>query len=69
MDKDIKVMLTCETDGFDEATEKVQTLADAYNEFPPQVQIKGCRYCTINVHPSQTKFIQIGPDEDTAETE
>lgn len=59
MDKksEIKIKCKCETEGFDEATEKVETLVDAFNEFPPQVQIKNCRDCNINIYPSQTKII------------
>lgn len=55
MDQTIKVK--CELEGFDEATEKVEALADAYDGFPAQVTIKNCRDCTINVYPSQTKFV------------
>lgn len=59
MDKksEIKIKCKCETEGFDEATEKVETLVNAFNEFPPQVQIKNCRDCNINIYPSQTKII------------
>ena len=53
-----KILIECETTGFDEATEKVETLVEAYDGFPPQVQIKGCRDCTINIYPSQTKFYE-----------
>lgn len=54
----MKVEVECETKGFDEAIEQVESLAEAYDGFPPQVQIKGCRNCTINVYPSQTKFYE-----------
>ncbi|MBR3125387.1 MAG: hypothetical protein IKF42_08280 [Mogibacterium sp.] len=53
-----KIMIECETAGFDEAIEQVEALVEAYDGFPPQVQIKGCRNCTINIHPSQTKFYE-----------
>ena len=53
-----KVLIECETEGFDEAIEKVEALAEAYDGFPPQVQIKGCRNCTIYIYPSQTKFYE-----------
>ena len=46
-----------ETEGFEEATEEIETLAEAYDGFPAQVTIKNCHDCTINVYPSQTKFI------------
>ena len=51
-----KVMIECETKGFEEATEKVEALAEAYDSFPPQVQIRNCRNCNINIYPSQTIF-------------
>lgn len=54
----MKVEVECETKGFYEAIEQVESLAEAYDGFPPQVQIKGCRNCTINVYPSQTKFYE-----------
>lgn len=52
------VKIKCETEGFEEAVEQVEALVEAYDGFPPQVQIKGCRDCTINVYPSQTKIIE-----------
>lgn len=60
------VKIKCETEGFEEATQEVEALAEAYDEFPAQVQIKNCRDCTINIYPSQTKIIDnggIGTDE------
>lgn len=51
------VKIKCETEGFDEAIEEVETLVEAYDGFPPQVQIKGCRDCTINIYPSQARII------------
>ena len=57
-----KVKIICETEGFEEATQEVETLAEAYDGFPAQVQIKGCRECTINIYPSQTKFIEVKDD-------
>lgn len=53
-----KIKIEVETEGFEEAIEQVDMLAEAYDGFPPQVQIKGCRDCTINVYPSQTKIIE-----------
>ena len=60
-----KVKIKCETEGFEEATEQVEALVDAYDGFPPQVQIKGCHDCTINIYPSQTKIVDAerGQDE------
>lgn len=57
------VRIECETRGFDEATQEVETLAEAYDGFPAQVQVKGCKECTINIYPSQTKFVTINDDE------
>lgn len=56
MDNNVKI--TCETEGFKEATEQIETLADAYDGFPAQVMIKNCRDCVINIYPSQTKFVE-----------
>ena len=52
------IKIRCETEGFDEATEQVEALVEAYDGFPPQVQIKGCHDCTFNIYPSQTKFYE-----------
>ncbi len=56
--KEDTVRIKCETEGFEEATEQIEALVEAYDGFPPQVQIKGCRDCTINIYPSQTKFYE-----------
>lgn len=60
MDNNVKI--TCETEGFEEATEQIETLADAYDGFPAQVMIKNCRDCTINIYPSQTKYVEGGSE-------
>ena len=54
---DTNVKINCETNGFEEATEQIQTLAEAYDGFPGQVTIKNCHHCTFNIYPSQTKFV------------
>lgn len=46
--------IKCETEGITEATEQIEMLADAYDGFPAQVQLKNCHDCTINIYPSQT---------------
>lgn len=61
MDSNIKI--NCETNGFEEATEQVETLAEAYDGFPAQVTIKNCHHCTINIYPSQAKYVDIRGDE------
>ena len=58
-----KVFIECEPAGFEEATQEVEALADAYDGFPAQVTIKNCRDCTINVYPSQTKIIDFRGEE------
>lgn len=54
MDTNIKIK--CETEGFEEAQEKIDALVDAYDSFPTQVMIKHCHDCTINVYPSQAIY-------------
>ena len=54
-----KIKIKCETEGIEEATEQVEMLADAYDGFPAQVQIKNCHDCTIKIYPSQTKFVEM----------
>lgn len=51
------ILLKFETEGFDEAQEQIEMLADAYDGFPAQVTIKNCHDCTINIYPTQTKFV------------
>lgn len=58
-----KIEIECETVGFDEAAEKVEALADAYDGFPAQVTVRNCRDCMVNVYASQTKFIDTTTDE------
>lgn len=62
-EKKNKIKIECETKGFEEATEKVEALASAYDSFPPQVTVRNCRDCEINIYPSQTKIITIGDEE------
>ena len=50
--------INVETNGFEDATEQVETLAEAYDGFPAQVVVKNCRNCKINIYPSQTKFYE-----------
>lgn len=56
--RDTELKIKCKTEGFDEAQEKVEALVSAYDGFPPQVQVKNCRDCTINIYPSQTRFTE-----------
>jgi len=54
-----EVLIKCATEGFDEATEQVKVLAEAYDGFPAQVTIKNCRDCHINIYPTQTKIVEL----------
>lgn len=58
-----EMKIKCSTEGFDEAQQEVEALAEAYDGFPAQVTIKNCRNCTINVYPSQTKMVEYGVDK------
>ena len=60
-----KVKIKCETEVFEEATEQIETLAEAYDGFPAQVTVKNCHHCKINIYPSQTKIVDAerGQDE------
>lgn len=63
-EKKNRVLIECETRGFEEATEEVKALVEAYEGFPPQVQIRDCRDCNITIYPSQTKIITVSADEE-----
>ena len=65
MENNIKINV--ETEGLDEATEKVETLVDAFDGFPANVMIKGCKNCTFNIYPSQTKLVTIHDIEENKE--
>ena len=54
---DNTVNIKCITSGFEDATEQVETLAEAYDGFPAQVTIKNCHDCTFNIYPSQTRIV------------
>lgn len=70
MEKKQTLEIEVETKGFEEATEKVETLADAYDSFPAQVNIRGSRSCTFNIYPSQTKIVELPQiEEEDEETE
>ena len=58
-----EIKIKCTTEGFDQAMYQVEELANAYDGFPAQVQIKNCHDCTINIYPSQTKMIEYGTEE------
>lgn len=61
MEDNIKINV--ETEGFDEATQQVEALAEAYDGFPAQVTVKYCKNCTINIYANQTKSIGGATDD------
>ena len=61
---DQKINIECVTKGFEEATEQIECLAQAYDGFPAQVTIKNCHDCTFNIYPSQTKITDSAGQED-----
>lgn len=67
MSKDITLKIKAETEGFDNALQEVEALAEAYDGFPAQITIKNCRDCTFNIYPSQTKIIDIGQEDENEE--
>lgn len=67
MNKDVIVKIRAMTEGFEDAQQEVEALAEAYDGFPAQVTIKNCRDCTFNIHPSQIKIIDIGQEDGNEE--
>lgn len=67
MSKDITVKIRALTEGFEDAQQEVETLAEACDGFPAQITIKNCRDCTFNIYPSQTKIIDIGQEDENEE--
>lgn len=51
------ILLKLETEGFEDAQQEIEMLAEAYDGFPAQVTIKNCHHCKINIYLSQTKYI------------
>ena len=62
MDNEIKIKV--KTEGFEEAQEEVEMMADAYDGFPAQVTIKNCRDCRINIYPSQMIIKETKEEQD-----
>lgn len=58
-----EVVIKCRTEGFEEARQEVEALAEAYEGFPAQVILKGCYDCHIEIYPSQTKVIDASKGE------
>lgn len=55
--KNNEIVIDVKTRGMEEAHEQIEALADAYDGFPAQVNIKGARDCVFNIYPSQTKIV------------
>lgn len=65
--KDVTVKIVALTEGFEDARQEVEALAEAYDGFPAQITIKNCKDCTFNIYPSQTKIIDIGQEVEDEE--
>lgn len=55
------------TEGFEDALQEIETLAEAYDGFPAQITIKNCKLCTFNIYSSQTKIEDIGQGDENEE--
>lgn len=68
MGENITLKIKANTEGFEDALQEVEALAEAYDGFPAQITIKNCKLCTFNIYPSQTKIINAtqedGDEED-----
>ena len=62
-------LINVKTNGMEEAQEEIEALADAYDGFPAQVNIKGARDCVFNIYPSQTKIIGMDSDPEGGDGE
>ena len=61
------VNIKASTEGFEDAIQEVETLAEAYDGFPAQITIKNCKLCTFNIYSSQTKIEDIGQEDENEE--
>ena len=62
--KNNEIVIDVKTRGMEEAHEEIEALADAYDGFPAQVNIKGARDCVFNIYPSQTKIIGMDSNQE-----
>ena len=67
MSENVTLKIKADTEGFQDAQQEVEALAEAYDGFPAQITIKNCRDCTFNIYPSQTKIIDIGQGDENEE--
>lgn len=57
MGKELTIDVKANTDGLDEAIDKVGELSELIADMAPQVSIRNCRGCTFNIYPSRTVFM------------
>ena len=67
--KNNEILIDVKTRGMEEAHEQIEALADAYDGFPAQVNIKGARDCVFNIYPSQTKIVGMDSDPEGGDGE
>ena len=64
---EMKFKVNVESEGADEAREKIEGLARAIQMLPPQVIVQNCEACEINIHPSQNVWNETGEIEEASE--
>lgn len=62
------IEIECKTKGFEDAEQKVEALADAYDGMPTQMQVKA-HDCTFNIYPTQNMFTSDGEEDTEQEDE
>lgn len=67
MSENTTLKIKASTEGFEDAIQEVETLAEAYDGFPAQITIKNCKLCTFNIYSSQTKIEDIGQGDEYEE--
>ena len=67
MSENTTLKIKASTEGFEDAIQEVETLAEAYDGFPAQITIKNCKLCTFNIYSSQTKIADIGQEDESEE--
>ena len=63
----VTLKIKANTEGFEDALQEVEALAEAYDGFPAQITIKNCKLCTFNIYSSQTKIEDIGQENENEE--
>ena len=51
--KEHTITIDVEANGLEETREQIEGITDALADIPPQVVIRNCRHCEINIHPQQ----------------